>query len=1083
MRFLADLHIHSRYSRATARDLTPENLSLWAKKKGLAVIGTGDFTHPGWVSELKEKLVEKEVGIYQLTPSFEAAFKNLIPHASEKPTRFILTGEISCIYKKDGRTRKIHHLLLMPSFESLDRFNRSLTRIGNLASDGRPILGLDSRDLLELALEAEESSLLIPAHIWTPWFSLFGSKSGFETLEECFGDLTSHVKALETGLSSDPPMNRLLSCLDHLNLISNSDAHSTSKLGREANIFDTEISYSAITRAIKTGEGLEGTVEFFPEEGKYHLDGHRKCNVKYEPFQTEAAGEKCPVCGRPLTVGVLNRVGKLSDRHRPVMTRDFFSVIPLAEILSEIMQCGATSRKVTEEYERVITLLGPELDVLLFAPTEQIKETGGPLLAEALSRMRRNEVLKNEGYDGEYGTIRLFGKNELQTIKGQEALFSPAPTSSKQLRKTNMDRAPRALEWKAPQVPREPPQKDPILSPLNPEQMEAVTYNSGHILVTAGPGTGKTLTLTHRIAFLIRSGMAKPSEIIALTFTRKAAKEMQERVASLLASCGLNSVRTSTPSIGTFHSFCLDLIKRNEQEGLATHRASSYQEEVASVLTLCPEWEIQRIARESLSACGQGARSVHAFFRAIADLKRADVLASPAKSTSHQFLAPFRAYQQALSELQMRDYDDLEVDALRLLSYGRKISESQNEYPRWILVDEYQDSNKTQAELIRRLSENYSASVFAIGDPDQAIYGFRGADPDNFAFFSDYFPKAKLVTLKRNYRSTKTIIETAESVLGKRNCLFSESKEDGPIFLAGCNSDSAEAEMVAEEIERLIGGISHFSLDSGRVSVSEDTSSYGFGDIAVLFRLNAMGDALGEALEKASIPFARSGEKPLVSRYPVNLLWAYMLRVQYPENPSYRKVYEETCSREGISEVHLVPGFMPSSGLDSIIDEAVSLHGLEPTEKNSKEALSLLKDYAKDSGGNMKGLLDALSLERGLDHGLLKVDRVSLMSIHSAKGLEWPVVFIVGCEEGLIPCTVFQEINEEEERRLLYVGITRARTRVVLSWSRYRKIAGLKTGNGPSPFLSAIPSRLCERLKTRKALPKPRKPVQMGLFS
>jgi len=286
MKFIADLHIHSHFSRATSKTLNPENLSLWAQKKGIAVIGTGDFTHPGWIAELQEKLIQAEDGLFQLKPDLQKDVDTQVPRSCLCPTRFLLSGEISCIYKKNGKTRKAHHLILMPDIASALRFNQRLDRIGNISSDGRPILGLDSRDLLEIMLEVNEKAFFIPAHIWTPWFSIFGSKSGFDSLEECFEDLTGHIYALETGLSSDPPMNRYLSALDKYLLVSNSDAHSPGKLGREANIFDTDLEYDKMIQAMTDGHGFIGTIEFFPEEGKYHLDGHRKCQVRLRPAET-----------------------------------------------------------------------------------------------------------------------------------------------------------------------------------------------------------------------------------------------------------------------------------------------------------------------------------------------------------------------------------------------------------------------------------------------------------------------------------------------------------------------------------------------------------------------------------------------------------------------------------------------------------------------------------------------------------------------------------------------------------------------------------------------------------------------------
>jgi PHP family Zn ribbon phosphoesterase len=318
MRFHADLHVHSRYSRATSRDLDLEHLAWWAARKGIGVVATGDFTHPAWAAELKQKLVPAEPGLFRLAGEIEKAVAETLPAACRTPVRFMLEVEISTIYKKGDRTRKIHHLIYAPDFATVDRISARLARIGNIASDGRPILGLDSRDLLEITLESSPDAYLVPAHIWTPWFAALGSQSGFDSIVECYGDLSDHIFAVETGLSSDPPMNWRLSMLDRYRLTSNSDAHSPGKLGREATTFDCDVDYFAIRRALETGAGFVGTVEFFPEEGKYHLDGHRKCGVRLEPKETRAGGGRCPVCGEPVTVGVEHRVEILADRSEPI---------------------------------------------------------------------------------------------------------------------------------------------------------------------------------------------------------------------------------------------------------------------------------------------------------------------------------------------------------------------------------------------------------------------------------------------------------------------------------------------------------------------------------------------------------------------------------------------------------------------------------------------------------------------------------------------------------------------------------------------------------------------------------------------
>ena len=415
MFFYADLHIHSKYSRATSKSCNLEELAQWAQKKGLSVISTGDFTHPAWFSEIKEKLVSDGNGAYRLKPEIE---KHILPSGSQ--VRFILSVEISTIYKKGDKTRKVHHVVFAPDIETAGNFRSKLDAIGNINSDGRPILGVDSRDLLEIALESGKDTFLIPAHIWTPWFSVLGSKSGFDSIDECYGDLAGHIFAAETGLSSDPEMNWTVSSLDKYRLVSNSDAHSPSKLARESTVFDTEPDYYSILKALKTGDGYVGTVEFFPEEGKYHEDGHRKCNICLTPEETEKYNGLCPVCGKPLTIGVLNRVNELADRKTgeftPQTAGKVFSLVPLQEILAEICGVGVQSKKVVFEYENLIQKLGSELSILQDVPLDEISKVHSPLLAEGISRLRKGQVIKHAGYDGEYGVIRLFDEDEITQI-------------------------------------------------------------------------------------------------------------------------------------------------------------------------------------------------------------------------------------------------------------------------------------------------------------------------------------------------------------------------------------------------------------------------------------------------------------------------------------------------------------------------------------------------------------------------------------------------------------------------------------------------------------------------------------------
>lgn len=408
---IADLHIHSRFSMATSKEGTPENLDFWARKKGISLIGTGDFTHPVWREELKERLVSEGNGLYRLRDEYVKEESRKFPGEG---TRFVVSGEISSIYKKNGKTRKVHNVILLPSLEAADAMAQRLEKIGNIHSDGRPILGLDSHDLLEMMLDVCPEGILIPAHIWTPHFSVLGAKSGFDSVEECFEELAPYIHALETGLSSDPAMNWRISKLDRYQLVSNSDAHSPSKLGREANLLDIDCSYEGLYRAIQTGEGLEGTVEFFPEEGKYHFDGHRKCGVSLSPVEAERLGGICPVCGKKLTMGVDHRVEQLADRAEGFVKKDgkkYESLVPLPEVISTCMGYSAASKKVQGCFEQMIQTLGTEFDILRNVPSEDIKSCAGERIAEGIENVRTGNVKRIPGYDGEYGKIELFDEN------------------------------------------------------------------------------------------------------------------------------------------------------------------------------------------------------------------------------------------------------------------------------------------------------------------------------------------------------------------------------------------------------------------------------------------------------------------------------------------------------------------------------------------------------------------------------------------------------------------------------------------------------------------------------------------------
>ncbi len=409
--YIADFHVHSYLSRATSKESNLEYYYKFAQLKGIDVVGTGDFTHPVWLEELEKKLIPCDNKLFILNPEIGKEITKDVPvSCRKKDVHFILTSEISCIYKKNGKTRKIHVLVFVPEFSVVKKINSILDKIGNIKSDGRPILGLDVRNLLEIVLESHPLSFMVPAHIWTPHFSLFGACSGFDTIEECFEDLTPHIFALETGLSSDPPMNYRLSCLDRFTLISNSDAHSPRNLARESNILDGEKSFQSIRDALNTGNGFLGTLEFFPEEGKYHYDGHRSCKVNLAPDETIARKGICPVCEKQVTVGVMHRVELLADRKigkRAINAKLFENLIPLPEIISEAVKTGSNSKKVQAVYFKLLNTIGNELYILRKSPIDEIKKQGYSLIAEGIQRMREGKVDVHAGYDGEYGKIKV----------------------------------------------------------------------------------------------------------------------------------------------------------------------------------------------------------------------------------------------------------------------------------------------------------------------------------------------------------------------------------------------------------------------------------------------------------------------------------------------------------------------------------------------------------------------------------------------------------------------------------------------------------------------------------------------------
>jgi DNA helicase II / ATP-dependent DNA helicase PcrA len=731
VRFYADLHIHSKYSRACSRDCDLEHLAWWAGRKGISLVGTGDFTHPVWREELGAKLVPDAPGLFRLRPDLERAVHDTLPPACRTPVRFMLSSEISTIYKRDERTRKVHHLLYAPSLDAVDTITSALARIGNLAADGRPILGLDSRNLLEITLSGGDGCYLNPAHVWTPWFAAMGSQSGFDRVADCYADLASHIVAVETGLSSDPAMNWRVSSLDGYRLVSNSDAHSPPMLGREATAFDLpEADYFGVYQALKTGEGFAGTVEFFPEEGKYHLDGHRACDVRMTPEETRAAGGLCPGCGKKPTVGVQHRVDLLADRpegYRVPGAAGFSSFVPLPEILGEIAGVGPRSKSVMAQATALVERFGPELSILGDVPLDDLAAGAPSIVAEAIARLRRGQVRREAGYDGVYGTIRLFEPDELagaalfdlpKTPRQARAKAAPAATAAAGAAQAG------TAQPDAAAAPATPPG-------LDPEQRAIVTHDGGPLLVVAGPGAGKTRVLTHAIAHRIEAGLA-PERCLAVTFTRRARDELRERLTVLLGPDVAGLV-----TVATFHGLGL-LILREQCKLLGLDAG----------LKVADEKTRMQVLRALLAAGGSpaalGMRIAENKRRRVAAAARTWALSDLAEDDEDESFADpeldglTARYDAALRERGMVDVDELVTRPVELLGSDAALATAYQE--RWtdVFVDEYQDVDEQQYLMLRLLAAPGS-HICAIGDPDQAIYGFRGGDVGYFLRFAADF--------------------------------------------------------------------------------------------------------------------------------------------------------------------------------------------------------------------------------------------------------------------------------------------------------------------------------------------------------
>jgi uncharacterized protein (TIGR00375 family) len=1061
--FHADLHIHSRFSRACSKNCDAGTLAWWAARKGVAVVGTGDFTHPAWAAELAESLEPAEPGLLRLRPGLQSELEQTTPASCDPQVRFLLSAEISTIYKRAGVTRKVHHLLYAPTFEAAGAITAALSKIGNLASDGRPILGLDSRHLLEITLNAGPGCYLVPAHIWTPWFAVLGSKSGFDAVADCYLDLADHVFAVETGLSSDPPMNWMCSALDRYRLVSNSDAHSPPMIGREATTFSTGLDYFAMAEALRTGSGLAGTINFHPEGGRYHLDGHRKCGIRFEPGQTNAHSGTCPGCGKPLTIGVLHRVSELADRppdQQPAGAAGFINLVSLPEIVGEISGTGPKSKKVIAEVDRLVAALGPELRILCDTDVADLRRAGGSLLGEAVSRLRRGEVIKDAGYDGEYGVIRLMRPEEL-TLSASlfdlpaSPLFDVPTAGTGPVPESDHEMAgPRRAEQKAaePAPPGVSHTKrnaaGSLLDGLDPDQ-RAAAEAAGPLMIIAGPGTGKTRTLTYRIAAQVAERGTTPEACLALTFTRRAAREMRERLE------GLVPAQAARLTVTTFHGLGLMILREHAaRAGLTPDFGIA--DEPARLGVAAEIAGSQRGARQLLAA-------------AAADPER-------------------RAeFGKALASCDLVDFDGLIDLPVRLLGEDPALAAGLR--TRWPLVsvDEYQDIDESQYALLRLLSGDGSG-LTVIGDPDQAIYGFRGADVGFFLRFAEDYPGATRVQLTRNYRSAPVILAgalqaIAPSALQPGRVLRPAGRGGRGVGAAAAtitvheaDDERGEAAWIAEAIDRLLGGSSFHSLDTGRAD-GHAAQGLALADIAILYRTDAQAGPLGQALTRAGLPFQKRSHDLLQRRTAV------------PE------IVREMCLADpvhGDGRAGTVANWL-AAAVRRLTDRSTTDRAIAVDVLAAGEVLAPL---ARRCGADLERFLTEIALGAEADALDPRADAITLLTLHAAKGLEFGAVFLAGCERGLLPLWLpgagarqadgggggngsssRSDPDPAEERRLLFVGMTRARTHLFLTSAARRRRHGTVITAGPSPFLAAI----SHTLLSCASPPKPRRPADRQL--
>ncbi|MBL7207741.1 MAG: UvrD-helicase domain-containing protein, partial [Desulfobacterales bacterium] len=883
----------------------------------------------------------------------------------------------------------------------------------------------------------------------------------------------------------------------------------------------------------------------------YHLDGHRKCSVCLWPKKTVKNKGICPVCGKPLTVGVLYRVEELADRpkhEKPKRTHPYYSIIPLVNILSEILKVGPGSKKVMNNYNAALDILGPELSILHNLQPKAIDKAGIPLLGEAVKRMRREEIDISPGYDGEFGRVKIFKDQERERLMGQKSLFVMPETDStikthkrsitkQQNKKTELKQSLQDLggrrssrEKGIPAAGEKTKNEINILKGLNTQQRQAVCHDGGPLLIVAGPGTGKTHTITCRIACLIKEKDVLPESILAVTFTNKAAREMKDRIKRITGS-------NLIPNVSTFHSLCLKILK--DMENNQTHTIIDDDDRMALIS--------EAIKQAGVESCVVSLSKKYLLDRIISAkqqiLQPHDNLEGVAgKAEINTFARVYQAYQDILSAQSLYDFEDLILKVVLRFEADKEFANIYRQSFKYIFVDEYQDINHGQYRIIKALAPP-DKDLCVIGDPNQSIYGFRGSDVRFFERFLEDYPQGSIIHLNQNYRSTQTILEASYQIITNRSIdtktdnlstsrVYSQIDGVKTISILELASEKAEAVAIGKTIEALTGGLSFHAIDSGKIEDINTKADRSFSDFTVLYRTNSQSKIIGQVFEKAGIPcqiasreslFRQKGVVELVSMLKImdgHGSFADLKRGARLLSPGISdetiKIFTRWCCQNHFiltkgfynAQRFPIPGMSKArqlkfhnflvdlSGLQKAVNEKSveeKLHFIINNTKLAstlkqhsvkKEAVDRLTGMSKEFGDNAANFFEMMALQTDTDIYDSRVEKVALMTMHAAKGLEFPVVFIAGCEKGFIPFIRPGEepVDLDEERRLFYVAMTRARERLYLTMAKKRTIYGKRTLRTISPFVEDIEQRLIKRKQTHLKKKKKESRLQLTLF-